>query len=615
MDRPRNTRARFIAIVLLLAAAAGAVAYVRSSNRSANAASRSLLQRRAAEVGGRACPGVRVTAAAEPGRLDLELGEAKGTWSIDNLAREVATEHLDDREIDRRLMQTATSLCSGLRASVDVPKTWDLARPLLRPQLVPTAYAEENRLVSRPFAPGIAAACVLDYPEHVLYMMPERLAAWGVDEPAVFAAAVENLTRAVGATTRVDAKPPADPTKHGKFAAFEDGDGYSAARILVPSIRKEIAVALGDPFYFAVPNRGFLVAWSQDYAYTDQFMGKVREDFARRPYPISQDVFLVHGDVGTAPSRAADAGSDDRAEGGDSIPSSGRAPGVVLFGSDLERRIDTWMFSGASWTKLDLPVHPPSRWASSMATLGSEIILFGGDASGVQARPLRDTWIFDGARWAEVPVDTAPPARSFAIMATLGEEIVLFGGESTREFFQDTWMFNGARWRKLSVDSPPPKRIRAAAASLGNEIVLFGGATDSVGGSKRDTWTFDGASWTQVVVANPPPARAGASMASLRHKVVLFGGSAEGQSVPFGDTWTFDGTSWARVDVSEAPPAREGAVMAALGGEIVLFGGRDTVDDARTTWTFDGTRWSRHAFSSTPPVFEGSSMAALPPGR
>jgi hypothetical protein len=170
---------------------------------------------------------------------------------------------------------------------------------------------------------------------------------------------------------RQPGSPPRCSSCSSGRVAGVDGDGYSASRILVPSIRKEIAVALGDPFYFAVPNRGFLVAWSQDYAYTDQFMGKVREDFVRRPYPISEDVFLVHGDVGTAPSLAADAGSDDGAEGDESMRSPGHGPGLVLFGSDLERRIDTWMFRGASWTKLDLPVHPPSRWASSMATLGS----------------------------------------------------------------------------------------------------------------------------------------------------------------------------------------------------------------------------------------------------
>jgi N-acetylneuraminic acid mutarotase len=512
------------------------------------------------------------------------------------------------RRSHRRATAMTVSEPDALGPTFDIPKTWDLARPLLRPQLVPTAYAEDYHFVSRSFAPGIAAVSVIDFPEHMVYVLPDRLAAWGVDEPAVFAAAVENLTRAVGATSKVEAKRPTDSTKPGKFTAFEDGDGYSAARILVPSIRKEIAVALGDPFYFAVPNRGFLVAWSRDYAYADQFMGKIREDFASRPYPIAKDVFLVHGDVGTMPSPVADAGSNDGIQDGD----SGHAHGLVLFGGDLMGRVETWTFGGASWTKLDLPGQPPSRWASSMATIGNEVVLFGGDASGVQARPLQDTWTFDGTRWTQVPVESSPPARSFASMAKLGDEIVLFGGESTYEFYQDTWMFNGTGWRKITVENPPPRRIRAAAAALGSEVVLFGGAIDSLGKSIGDTWLFDGTSWTQVVATNAPLARAGASMASLGNEVVLFGGSAEGRTAPLDDTWTFDGKSWTRVDTPNAPPARQGAVMASLGGEVVLFGGGGTVDDSRTTWAFDGTRWSRHAFASTPPAFEGSSMAALP---
>jgi hypothetical protein len=243
---------------------------------------------------------VTATFAADPGSLDLVQGEAKGTWSVDNLVKEMQTEHLGEPEVARRLSQTAKTLCDALHASGDEPKTWSAARPLLRPLLVPTAYAENNHFVSRPFLHGVVVVCALDFPEHTIYVLRDRLAAWSVDETEVFAAAVGNLTRAVGSTPTIDASAPSDPSRPGKFVAIDDMDGYAAARILVAPVRERIARALGDPFYVAVPNRGFLVAWSKDYAYAQSFAAKVHEDFASRPYPISPDVFLLHADGGPA---------------------------------------------------------------------------------------------------------------------------------------------------------------------------------------------------------------------------------------------------------------------------------------------------------------------------
>jgi uncharacterized protein YtpQ (UPF0354 family) len=294
--RIRRTRFRIVAPLLLLLAIGAAIGYLRRASRSAFAATRDRLRLQATEVARKLCPGVTVTFAADPGSLDLMEGKTKGTWSMDNLAKEVETEHLDEPEVERRLSQTAKTLCDALHASGDEPKTWSTARPLLRPLLVPTAYAENHHLVSRPFLRGVVVVCALDFPEHTLYVLPDRLAAWSVDETEVFAAAVDNLTRAVGSAPAIDASAPTDPSQPGKFVAIDDTDGYAAARILVTPIREQIARALGDPFYVAVPNRGFLVAWSRDYAYAKPFTAKVREDFTSRPYPISPDVFLLRAD-------------------------------------------------------------------------------------------------------------------------------------------------------------------------------------------------------------------------------------------------------------------------------------------------------------------------------
>jgi hypothetical protein len=51
-----------------------------------------------------------------------------------------------------------------------------------------------------------------------------------------------------------------------------------------------------------------------------------------------------------------------------------------------------------------------------MATLGHEVVLFGGYDDG---RYLNDTWTFDGTRWTRVTAANSPPARESSSMAAL----------------------------------------------------------------------------------------------------------------------------------------------------------------------------------------------------
>jgi hypothetical protein len=77
------------------------------------------------------------------------------------------------------------------------------------------------------------------------------------------------------------------------------------------------------------------------------------------------------------------------------------------------------------------------------------VVLFGGFTLPTHADS-NDTWTFDGTRWTQLSVSNAPPARSFAAMATLGNEVVLFGGAAIG-FLNDTWMFDGTSWTQVSV--------------------------------------------------------------------------------------------------------------------------------------------------------------------
>lgn len=53
--------------------------------------------------------------------------------------------------------------------------------------------------------------------------------------------------------------------------------------------------------------------------------------------------------------------------------------------------------------------------SSAMATLGNEVVLFGGNGG----YSLTDTWTFDGTSWTQVSISSPPPARIAPSMATL----------------------------------------------------------------------------------------------------------------------------------------------------------------------------------------------------
>jgi hypothetical protein len=155
---------------------------------------------------------------------------------------------------------------------------------------------------------------------------------------------------------------------------------------------------------------------------------------------------------------------------------------VVLFGGlDSNQNLlgDTWIFDGNAWTLLDAgdggAVTPLARGYGTMVTLGDKLVLFGGQVATTQGIA-NDTWTFDGSTWAQVDTGASasnlPPARYAHAMATLGNQIILFGGTVGGDpvnglgTYGDTWAFDGATWTQLSPAVSPPARSFHAMATL-----------------------------------------------------------------------------------------------------------------------------------------------------
>ena len=176
------------------------------------------------------------------------------------------------------------------------PEAWASVQSRVMPQLMPVEYGAkfqgDKALVSRPFIPGVAAAVVIDREKAYSYVRRSDLARWKIGADALFDHALKNLDAKSKAAKLQSSRGP------DKFMAYEEKDGYDAARLLLPGVRSEAAKLLGDPFLASIPNRDFLILWSaansaQFQKFTRQ---KATDDFKAQPYPLSPATLRVWRD-------------------------------------------------------------------------------------------------------------------------------------------------------------------------------------------------------------------------------------------------------------------------------------------------------------------------------
>lgn len=173
--------------------------------------------------------------------------------------------------------------------------TMEAAAANLRIQIAPAEYVQQLKTSGiafpyRALSPYVVIAYALDEPQRLQYVSADKLAKWSVDISAVHERAIANLDFA---SRDIAIEPRSAANGAGHFATFSMRDGYSAARILCPEFVKRLKAVLGETFFFGIPNRDFLVAWSADFAAKAGFAAQVAKDYARQPHPLSPEVFAI----------------------------------------------------------------------------------------------------------------------------------------------------------------------------------------------------------------------------------------------------------------------------------------------------------------------------------
>jgi hypothetical protein len=243
-----------------------------------------------------------------PGRQFELVADAKAirsgdkTITIENLYQDIRAAEAGAEDIDgwieEHLERAITGrVPQGARRRSPPPvqtPSWEEAQSNLLPHLMSTAHAQRVQgLVHRDMAPGVQVAYAVGFREmSILLVTQDDLEVWGVGEPQLYEKALANLANATQGL-RVEPMSPRNPQAKGKWAGISARDGFDSARILLPNVRQELARALGEPFYFVIPVRGFLVAWSKDFGEQQQFAQQARTDFGQQPQnmTLSPEVF------------------------------------------------------------------------------------------------------------------------------------------------------------------------------------------------------------------------------------------------------------------------------------------------------------------------------------
>jgi len=184
------------------------------------------------------------------------------------------------------------------------PLPLSVAKPRIMPRIQPVAifeHLDRENVAHMEFVNGTVIVYVIDMPHLTVSITTEQMIQWGLQIDDLDTIARENLNK-YAPDLQIQL---VESFEGGRAAIVAKQDGYDAARLLLGSLYDRLAPELNGDFYVALPARDMFIAVS--FA-PDEFVNRIRQrirsDFRRMPYPISDSLFIVTQD-GIAGTRAA----------------------------------------------------------------------------------------------------------------------------------------------------------------------------------------------------------------------------------------------------------------------------------------------------------------------
>lgn len=207
--------------------------------------------------------------------------------SLDNLI--ILVRDLSGEERRKAICEFIDKLVAGADSKPEAVFSYSEAKARIRPQLVPAEFLHvAPAMLHRPFFSGLVIAFALDEGDRYDLLQETTLETWGVSLKTLQDQAMANLE--MQAETSI-----LQPKRsyQGSYVVAATGDSYDAARLILPHFMARVRRSLGaSTVYVGIPNRDFIVAWTQDFDGRKTFAAKIRRDRDTQPYPLTEDIFV-----------------------------------------------------------------------------------------------------------------------------------------------------------------------------------------------------------------------------------------------------------------------------------------------------------------------------------
>ena len=277
-----------------------------------------------------------------------------------------------------------------------------------------------------------------------------------------------------------------------------------------------------------------------------------------------------------------------------------------------------------TWTNLPatLPNTPPARTAHSAVWTGSEMIVWGGDATGGGAslgdggryNPVQNAWHY------LLPTATGAPApRANHTAVWTGSQMIVWGGAAAAGDLADGGAYDPVAdvWSPISAGlaNTPPARDSHLAVWTGTQMIIWAGLNSTLGTLLSDGGVYTPAAntWSYLTAGAPgePAARYQSTAIWTGAEMIVWGGT--GATGPFNDGGRYNplANTWVYVSstpLNTPPPPRSAHTAVWTGSEMIVWGGADLNGGALS----DGGRFNP-ALNSW--VYLSGVLPNTPPGR
>jgi uncharacterized protein YtpQ (UPF0354 family) len=188
-----------------------------------------------------------------------------------------------------------------------LPLPLSVAKPRIMPRIQPVSifdHLDREQVAHVPFVNDTVVVFVIDMPHMTVSITVEQLVRWGLSADDLDVIARENLAQY---SPQLEIQF-VESTEGGRAAIVAAQDGYDAARLLLNTLHERLAPELHGDFYVATPARDMFLALTCDPPeFVDRLQKRVKLDFRRLPYPITNQLFVVTRDgvAGTVTKEAA----------------------------------------------------------------------------------------------------------------------------------------------------------------------------------------------------------------------------------------------------------------------------------------------------------------------